>query len=505
MPDFARFETEGRGEAGELFATLRWMRASLPSGPPLAERLATEALDRGATFAGNSEKGRRIMKILMVVHQFLPRHVAGSEIYTYRLVQALRARGHDVQLFFTEIHPDRPQYELRRGTFDGIPYFEAVHNHSFASFRHTYCDPAMEELFRQVLEPTQPDVLHVQHLHLHSIGYIDIARQRGIPILYTLHEYMLMCLAGGLLLRPGPTLCDGPQPAACARCAQLTYHCPPQAASWLPAALQRLTGLVRHKLGIAASNGGAAGYVKAVQRRRDEIVAALDGVNLFVAPSRFLRQRFIDDGMIRPERIVHSDYGFFTTPFVCTRRPAPATLRVGYVGTISEYKGVHLVVDAFREIETPGMECRIYGDLDTFPDYKRRLLEKPTPPAVRYMGRVANDRVAEVLAELDVLVVPSLWPENSPLTIHEAYLAKVPVVTSNCGGMAELVVHDKTGLHFRTGDAADLRRQLLRLRHEDGLLESMRRHFPPVKTIEDDAIDTENRYRLLLRGEKRVS
>ncbi len=447
----------------------------------------------------------------MVVHQFLPRHLAGSEVYTYRLAQALRARGHRVTLFFTEIRPDRRQYELTQGEFDGIPYFEAVHNRYLPSFRHSYRDPEMEGLFQRVLDATAPDVTHLQHLHLHSIGYIDIARRRNVPVLYTLHEYMLMCLNDGLLLRPGTILCEGPEPRACASCAatiSLPLDSPPPrleatARSPLSDLLRRLAA----KLGVGgpAENGDARAYLAAVRLRRREIQAELDKVDLFLAPSRFLRQRFVDEGMIRPERILHSDYGFFVEPFAKIRRSPSPILRVGYVGTISEYKGVHLVVEAFREIREPGIECRVYGDLDVFPDYTKRLLAVETPPAVRFMGRLENASVAAAFAELDLLIVPSMWFENSPLTIHEAFLAGLPVVTSDRGGMAELVEHGKSGLHFRIGDAADLRRQLLRVRHEPGLLDSLRRQLPAVKTIEDDAAAMEQRYQLLLGGRLPVS
>jgi glycosyltransferase involved in cell wall biosynthesis len=448
------------------------------------------------------------MRILMVVHQFLPRHLAGSEVYTYRLAQALGRRGHQVQLFFTEIRPDRPQYELTRGEFDGIPYFEAVHNRVFASFRHSYRDPNMERLFQTVLDATSPELIHAQHLHLHSTGYIAIARRRGLPVLYTLHEYMLMCLNGGLLLRPGAILCDGPEIAACARCAAVVYPDVPAEgeSSVLRARVRRLAARVRRVLGTPAEaghNGGAA-YLDAVRRRRREIQEDLDQVNLFVAPSRYLQRQFVTSGMIRPERIVHSDYGFHVAPFVVVGKRASPTLRVGYIGTIAEFKGVHLILEAFRDMHDAGIECRIYGDLDIFPDYKQTLLRHGTPAAVRFMGRLENERVADALGELDLLIVPSLWPENSPLTIHEAQLAGIPVLTADCGGMAELVAHGKSGLLFRTGDAADLRRQLLRVLREPALLTPFREQRPAVKTIEEDAAQMEHRYRSLLQGQTPV-
>lgn len=452
------------------------------------------------------------MNVLMVVHQFLPRHLAGSEVYTYHLTQALRARGHRVELFFTEIRPRRPQYELRQGQFEGIPFFEAVHNRTFPSFRHSYRDLQMESLFRRVLDATTPDLVHVQHLHLHSIGYIDIARRRDLPVVYTLHEYMLICLNGGLLLRSGATLCPGPEPAACARCAAPMYPAP-RASLWsrlasgaevLPLPIRRVAAKLRTVLespgpkAVLAVPPDGQPYVEAVRLREVEIRSELAKVALFLAPSRFLRQRFIAENLVSPDRIVYSDYG------LVANRPAPRPprrpppLRVGYVGTIAEHKGVHLIVEAFREIREPGIECRIYGDVNTFPDYRERLLAGGTPPAIRFMGGLENATVVATLAQLDVLIVPSIWFENSPLTIHEAYLAGTPVLTANEGGMAELVEDGRTGLHFRLGDAADLRRQLLRLLREPGLLESLRMQLPSVKTIEEDAAQMEARYQILL-------
>lgn len=442
------------------------------------------------------------MKILMVIHQFLPRHLAGSEVYTYNLARALRARGHELTVFTTEIRPDRPQYELTRVDYDGLRVFEAVHNRRFPSFRHTYADPTMEAIFGAVLDEVSPDVVHIQHLYLHSIGYLDVASQRDLPILYTLHEYMLLCLNQGLLLRPGPSRCEGPETEACANCAGVAYPTVPLGPGGTRSALARVVSNATARLGFETRSHRKArtrDYAGAVDDRRRDIQARLHKVTLFIAPSQFLRQQFIDHGLIAPDRIVYSDYGFVVEPFRARHRRASTVLRVGYVGTISEFKGVHLIIDALREVRDDSIECRIYGDLDVFPDYRDRLLRAGTPPTVRYMGRFENARIADALADLDVLIVPSIWYENSPLTIHEAYLAGLPVLTSDCGGMAELVEDGRTGLHFKTDDAADLRRQLLRLRDDPNLLPFLRNNLPAVKPIDRDAEEMEHRYRAVVR------
>ena len=97
-----------------------------------------------------------------------------------------------------------------------------------------------------------------------------------------------------------------------------------------------------------------------------------------------------------------------------------------------------------------------------------------------------------------MLNVPSIWYENSPITIHEAFLTRTPVVTSGIGGMAEYVRDGVDGLHFDVGDAYDLAFTLQRFLDEPALVEQLSRSFPEVKTIEDDAADMEYRYRALV-------
>src|SRR5262249_35036787 len=93
------------------------------------------------------------------------------------------------------------------------------------------------------------------------------------------------------------------------------------------------------------------------------------------------------------------------------------------------------------------------------------------------------------------LVVPSIWPENSPLVIHEAFLASIPVVASRIGGIPELVADGQNGLLFDPGSAADLRRVINRLLTEPDLLDSLRAGIPDVRSIQDDVRMARELYR----------
>jgi glycosyltransferase involved in cell wall biosynthesis len=105
---------------------------------------------------------------------------------------------------------------------------------------------------------------------------------------------------------------------------------------------------------------------------------------------------------------------------------------------------------------------------------------------IQLAGRFDNRQVGAVLGQFDALVVPSIWYENSPLAIMEAQAAGLPVLTSALGGMAELVRDEVDGLHFAPGDAADLARQIQRLRDDPALLLRLRSKVQPPATIDHE-------------------
>ncbi|MBI4881609.1 MAG: glycosyltransferase [Planctomycetes bacterium] len=167
---------------------------------------------------------------------------------------------------------------------------------------------------------------------------------------------------------------------------------------------------------------------------------------------------------------------------------------MGYLGTLADYKGAHLAVEAFQRLRPGEATLRIKGETAWFKDYTGPLLEQALGiSGLTFEGAVLPGEGYRFLAEVDVLLVPSLWYENSPLTIHEAFQTGVPVVATDLGGMAELV-EKGGGLLFRQNDAADLHRSLRRLLDEPGLVAALRRSIPAVKSIEENAAEMEALY-----------
>jgi glycosyltransferase involved in cell wall biosynthesis len=173
---------------------------------------------------------------------------------------------------------------------------------------------------------------------------------------------------------------------------------------------------------------------------------------------------------------------------------ASGPLRVGYVGTIVWHKGVHVLVDAIRRLAPGRVELRIFGDTGTFPDYVSELQRTAAGQPVRFEGRFDHTSRADVYAQLDVIVVPSIWLENSPLVIHEAFMAGVPVVGSRIGGIPDLVEDGVSGLLVDPGSPDALAQALEMLAADRPRLEAMAARLPAVKSIEEDASGWEEIY-----------
>ncbi len=212
-------------------------------------------------------------------------------------------------------------------------------------------------------------------------------------------------------------------------------------------------------------------------------------VDLFISPSRFLRNFFVRHGL-DSEKIVYLDNGFPPMERVPDlARPVHRPVRFAYIGTWIPPKGVDLLIRAFRDIDPSKGILRIYGffpGYDGYPEYVQLLHSLAAgSSAIEFKGRYNSDRVCDVLADVDVIVVPSIWWENSPLTVHEAFQAGIPVVTANVGGMAEFVPDGVCGLQFHHRDWRSLREVVNRICNSPEILDELRKGVPPVLTMEE--------------------
>jgi glycosyltransferase involved in cell wall biosynthesis len=231
--------------------------------------------------------------------------------------------------------------------------------------------------------------------------------------------------------------------------------------------------------------------------RLDRARALFDDVALFVAPSPSIAREFVGLG-VEPSKVRVSDYGFVPAPRV-ERPPADRRLRIGFVGTLVWHKGVHVLLDALRTLPGDDYEVRIHGDVRMFPDYVTGLRRRAEGFPVRFMGAFDESRAAEVYAGLDVVVVPSLWLENSPLVIHEAFMAGIPVVGARIGGIADLINDGTNGRLYDPRSVDELAGVLGSIIGNRAQLDAWAAALPPVKTMAEDALEWERIYAGLVR------
>jgi len=162
-------------------------------------------------------------------------------------------------------------------------------------------------------------------------------------------------------------------------------------------------------------------------------------------------------------------------------------VRFGFVGTLMANKGPDLAVRAFQSMPEGAATLELFGagSGPLAAEFEASLRGLNSHPGLAFRGRFDNRRIAEILGGLDVLIVPSRWWENAPLTIHESVMARMPVITSGHGGMAELAERFGNALLFEPGDADDLARCMRRFLDEPDLWAQLvpRR---PVRSLADD-------------------
>ncbi len=395
------------------------------------------------------------MRILQVIHGYPMRYNAGSEVYTQTLAQALAER-HDVHVFTREENPFGADYALRED-FDADDPRVRLHIVNMPRFRDRYRHGGVDARFGQVLDQVQPDVVHVGHLNHLSTSLLGEAAVRGLPVVFTLHDYWLMCPRGQFMQMfpeaPGQlwAACDGQDDEKCARRCYTRYF------SGAP----------------GEEESDVDYWTDWVGRRMAHVRAMSDHVDAFLAPSRYLLDRFQRDFGLPEAKLRYLDYGFDRQRLVGRERVAGEPFTFGYIGTHIPAKGIDRLLRAFGQLKGDA-RLRIYGRPRGQDTAALQAIAAALPgeagDRVEWLPEYRNqDIVTEVFNHVDAIVVPSVWVENSPLVIHEAQGAGVPVITADAGGMAEYVRHEENGLLFRHRDDEELARQLQRLAADPAL------------------------------------
>jgi glycosyltransferase involved in cell wall biosynthesis len=425
-------------------------------------------------------------RVLYVSHNHPSIVPGGAETYALELYRGMQASSAFEPYLLSRIgNPHVGPESLHAGTL-----VSAVNGDPRQYFFHTdtgdfdwlmlspYHKEGCSRFFGEFLDAHRPDVVHFQHTLF--LGFDIITTTRRVlphaPIVYTLHEYVPICHRDGQMIRARddePCLEASPR-----RC----HTCFPSISP------QRF-------------------FV-----RKQFISAHLSHVDAFIAPSRFLRDRFVDWGL--PADKVHvEEYGRLPMPGRVETPDRPRN-RFGFFGQLNPSKGIAVLLEAMQlmaESDPARDDAKAHlwvhgANLEFQAEaFQRRFhdLLDATRSNVTFAGRYDQSRVPALMSRIDWVVVPSIWWENSPLVIQEAFAHGRPVICSDMGAMLEKVTHGVNGLHFRANDASSLAQTLRTAAGTPGLWETLRAGVPPVYSMADHVARMELLYRDLL--EKRAA
>ena len=374
-------------------------------------------------------------KVLFISHNHPDLHPGGTEIFSHGLFRELKAK-HDVEALYlacvNSVHRGRLPGTLLQSAGRAADELLLWTGH-FDRFMLSQTDlhGVVPELERLLLS-FRPDIVHFHHMLLIGVEAFQLVR-RVLPnasIALTLHDYYPICANDGQMVTTGERrLCHKASADSCSSCFPETPR----------------DRFVMREL-----------FIK----------QCLSQVDCFVSPSAFLKECYVEWGLPE-ERIVVIRNGVAEAPAMAHRALAAdgKRNRFAYFGHLNPYKGALVAIEAARRLGNRidgQFSLSLHGSSDFQTDkFKTELgAALAAVPAVTAHGRYPRDGMPGLMAEVDWVIMPSIWWENAPLVIQEAFRHRRPVICTGIGGMAEAVRDGIDGMWFRTGDPAHLAQKM---------------------------------------------
>lgn len=354
------------------------------------------------------------MKILMVNKFLYPR--GGAETYMLKLGETLSALGHEVQYF--GMYDEKNTVGNASGMYTTNMDFHSTGAARFLyPFKIIYSAEAKKKIGK-VLDDFKPDIVHMNNINFQLTPSIIYAvKKRNVPLVQTVHDYQMVC--------PNHLLFSFDENKPCNRCIE--------GSKW---------NCFKHS---CIHGSKAKSLIGTVEANLYAFLKTYKKVDLYVSPSHFLAQKLLGASDIYKDKIF-TIHNFIEKQAVPTKENTAGDY-IAFAGRLSKEKGIDILAEAAKRL--PQYRFCIAGG---GPDGE--CLENI--PNVTMMGFLTGEKLVTFMANAKVLVVPSVWYENCPLSILEALSMGVPVITVNSGGMAELVDDGKTGTLAEAADVQSL-------------------------------------------------
>ncbi|AFZ27926.1 glycosyltransferase [Cylindrospermum stagnale PCC 7417] len=441
------------------------------------------------------------MKVIQVPFCFYPDPVGGTEVYVEALSRYLQQQGVEVLVaapgFVSESYL---HHQLRVHRFAVSPRVQNI--------REIYGegDRLAASEFSRILEVEKPDLVHL-HAFTSSVSLrlVQAAKQRQIPVVFTYHTPTVSCQRG-TLMQWGTEICDGKVDLQ--KCSQCTLQ-----GLGLNQTIAKAIGSfppqIGYLLGSLNLQGGvwtALRMTELVNLRHANLNSLLSEVNHIVAVCNWIKDVLLLNDVplskitVIPQGLCHD----LTKKANYSPQCYTPTLKIAFLGRLNPTKGIHILIAALRAVPDLPISLDIYGvsqgiASDTYQQELQALAAND--PRIRFKPPVPAEQVTVTLVDYDLLAVPSQWLETGPMVVLEAFAARVPVIGSNLGGIAELVQSEVNGILVEPSSVTAWSQALQRLCQDRDLLMRLGSGIQPPQRMETVATQMLSIYRAALQNQ----
>ncbi|MDR1676002.1 MAG: glycosyltransferase [Tannerella sp.] len=354
------------------------------------------------------------MKRILLVNKFYyPR--GGDCVAVMAAEQLLKAKGHEVAVFCMQ-YPDNVASSWETYFPAEVSFSGAMLSGSLRAAERIFRARDVATRFTRLLNDFKPDVVHLHNIHSYLSPVVaQIARRRGLRVVWTMHDYKLIC----------PTY-------SCLRAGKPCELC-----------FKHKSGVFKHRCMKGSRAASLLAWMEALYWNRKKLERLTDR---FISPSSFLKGKMVSAGF-RAEQIE-------VLPNFMPYRPAPLPPAgkedyYCYTGRLSGEKGVTILLEAAKRLPCP---LKVIGGGPLFDSLRRQFPQTH----IEFTGQLPVEELLPVVQRARFLVMPSVWYENNPFSVIEALCLGTPVLGANIGGIPELIDTKKNGRLFTPGSAGEL-------------------------------------------------
>ncbi len=381
------------------------------------------------------------MKICFITNLYPPNVLGGAEIIVEKMALNMLEHGHESIIITTS--PDEEYHVINR---DKTTIYQLNTTKLYPTYKQTDAQGIKKHFWhildlwnnstlnviKKILVEENVDVIHINNYKGLSLSCFKAGKDLNIPVIYESHDFSLIC--------PRANLINGNNKL----CEKRNFICNQ--------------------------------YVN--QQRR----LLNDNVYLLISPSQFMINKFKENDFFKNTDCIKIPLGVEYKSIKTVKEYN--TIDITYIGTLGKHKGVDTLINAFKEIEGDYLKLHIIGK--GYDEEEFKSLAKDDARII-FHGFVDNRNIKEYYEMSNILVIPSICYDNSPLVIYESFSTGTPVIGSDIGGIPELIEEEYNGLLFEAGNVNSLKEKLVKVINNKELLKKL--EVNSYKSLPDNSMD----------------